>query len=59
MYGTDLTHMNQNMKRAKATPNAASTMMKNVTPPATAPELLPGVSVLAGGRAFGMSLKRG
>ena len=51
-----MTYMNQIMKRPKATPNAASTMMKNVTPPATAPELLPGASALAGGIPSIMSM---
>ena len=51
MYSTDVTYMNQNMKMARATPNAASAMMKKVTPPAMAPALpLPsGFSRLPGG----------
>jgi hypothetical protein len=42
-YGNNMTYMNQSMKRTRATPNAASMKIK-VTPPATAPELLPGAS---------------
>ena len=45
MFWPDVTYMNQNMKMAKTTPTAASTMTKKVTPPAMAPELLPGASV--------------
>ena len=50
MHGT-IIYMNQNRKMVRATPSAASTIMKNVTPPATAPELPPGArtSVLGSG----------
>ena len=41
MFRADVTYMYQNMKMARATATTASTMMKKVTPPATAPELLP------------------
>ena len=47
-------YMNQNRKMVRATPNAASTMMTTITPPAMAPAsfslvaLLPGVGALPG-----------
>ena len=47
-------YMNQNRKMVRATPNAASTMMTTITPPAMAPAsfslvaLLPGAGALPG-----------